>query len=53
VTQAIINFNYDVSRHVTTPSAFNAAYSRRPKLYEGWNFNNGNTAVETPGNGTK
>jgi hypothetical protein len=22
-------------------------------LYEGWNFNNGNTAVETPCNGTK
>jgi hypothetical protein len=21
--------------------------------YEGWNFNNGNTAVETPCNGTK
>ena len=22
-------------------------------LYEGWNFNSGNTAVETPCNGTK
>jgi hypothetical protein len=22
-------------------------------FYEGWNFNNGNTAVETPCNGTK
>jgi hypothetical protein len=28
-------------------------FEQTQSIYEGWNFNNGNTAVETPCNGTK
>jgi hypothetical protein len=33
--------------------ALNRASIALSDTYEGWNFNNGNTAVETPCNGTK
>jgi hypothetical protein len=33
--------------------SMNSENSCKTFIYEGWNFNNGNTAVETPCNGTK
>jgi hypothetical protein len=42
-TQTLIDASKEVSLEVNPEKT----------KYEGWNFNNGNTAVETPCNGTK
>jgi hypothetical protein len=44
-------FGQSIRRRLSFPLG---RYKRVSRLkYEGWNFNSGNTAVETPCNGTK